>query len=885
MAKKSLKRLSDIGESGITSYSDRFVPKELLIHALKGAFSEKENKLTSGPHLSIAEILKSMRYQSSLSEQDMNHLWSCEHCRNNWELFQITTRNSTNPLPADISSFLIKHDTPVAFPDGTIAFESCQFGLLEELREAQPNQYYEIINTMAKRLVQYLRLNVSNDPCDTIVIAAFGNVVKTIADHAASIMSTLNFNQIEVVSVTDFEHPRFLCERTTFLGAKCVCFSDVAHQGQLLKNMAKEAQNVFSSNVWIHQVAVIKQIDEADTDLFDHQGLWVESREKRYSYDEFKVLFPEREKELVLFEPEVSSSEPQQSSEEATSALISNYLLERGAISINKRLHDNNYLFFIDGYKVLPSKTFQPCLPTLAEPNPVVHAERYFYKKTTNALKKAIGDHVDDLCIAYLERRNKRSSKIAKRLADILFQLYGVVVPIVGVGWSTGAIQTVTQQQVRVLSKSKSILMVDGAFRTGDAMQSLYRSIARIVGPWIPINALTVVGTKNHLRILPDGADTGFSVYSILQFPLLPPIPRLSDCSKRVKESAKKMVSELPEQGHLSRIRNLLTRYIDTSEDGVPDLAIDLARKMIYSTFGKPPLTKIRKSLLTHLSNLEDDEQLFATEFASKLIHEILNHCEPSQLSEYNIQESLLSFFDELEGDEPEYAKNLGRSVFEEIPKDSPLTLLRDGLLKYHVPFDSDGDSFGENCQFEDALALYEHSEDGHATVQDNTTNKRKLDKVLVQLMARPQIVNWLNQSLSEKRLKSIHKAHAVLILAALGKFDWLQESTWVNASYKWLTSAKLKGRWWSFPLAFLLLTERCISESYSDYDHQKGIEILSSARKQLLLLAATVEPFYMSPQLTFDGFEKGMERYNVPMILIEVIDYCLSMLNSDCTE
>lgn len=873
-----------MAENNQLTYSnvrDEQVLTEHLRTTVKNVLAKKAAKATTGSHLSVAKVLQAIRYQYSLTEQEIDHLWSCGYCRNSWEKFQVITRNATNPLPSSLRSHLIVEDSPVAFPDGTISFESCQFGRLELLRKHKRDEFFNIINLMAKRLVQYLRLNVSNDPNETIVLAAFGNVVKTIADRAAGIMATLSFKQVEAISVTDFEHPKFECERTAFIGAKCVCLCDVAHQGQLLQNMASEAQKVFNSNEWIHQVAIIKQIDETDTDLVDHQGLWIEEREQRYTFDEFMTMFPTREKDLRLFEPELSRSEDKQQENNLKSDLLTNYLLDRNAISINKQLHGNRYLFFIDGYQVLPSKIFQPCLPTLKLSSQIERVENYFYKKTAQVLKEAVGDHIDSLCIAYHERRNKSSSKIAKRLADILYQIFGVVVPTVGVGWSTGSIHTVTKQQGAMLSKSRSVLMVDGAFRTGDAMQSLYRSIANVVGPWTTINALTVVGTQSHIRILPDGADKSFSVHSILQFPLLPPIPRLSDCTKQVKESAIGMVSEMPEQGHLSRIREILLQYIATSENSTPDIAKELARKILGVTVENCHLSQIREPLIAHLGPLKGDDSCFADEFAEKLIHEISKYCHSSKISTFHIQDSLLRYLDALEEDEPEFARELARKIVHHVSNHSQFPQLQDSLSTYLDTLGTGEGSFGEVDTLDDevaAMSCIRVVESSFSTISANA-KKRNLNKVLVQLTARPEVISWLKFSLSQKRLKSTHKSHAVLILAALGKFDWLRSSTWVSASRKWFTSAELNGRWWAFPLTFLLLTERCISKVYSDFDPKEGISLLTSARNQLLEAAHASESFHLSPQLTFDEFEFLREYYNVPMIMIEVIDYCLGLL------
>ncbi|QDV17742.1 hypothetical protein Pan153_23970 [Gimesia panareensis] len=873
----------DKDEETCSSRATQFFSTDGLKNIFKDVFLENANKKESGSHLSIAKINRALRYQTLLTEQEIDHVWSCGHCRDSWEMFQVATRNATDPLPSGLRSKLLVDDSPILFPDGTISLESCQFGRLEQLRIEKPNEYFDIINIMAKRLVQYTRLNVSNNSTETIVLAAFGNVVKAIADHASGLMATLGFKQVEAISVTDFEHPKFECERATFVGAKCVCLCDVSHQGRLLKKMASEAQIVFSSKEWIHQLAIIKQIDESDTGFTDHQGLWIEKREQRYSYNDFITKFNARSKDLCLFEPELSRSEIKQQNivdtRSSSSKLMTSYFLERDAVSINKLLNDNRYLFFLDGYQILPSRTLQPSLPNLRLANPIERVENYFYKKTAQMLKNVIGENIHSLCIAFHERRNSCAGKIAERFSDILYQIYGVAVPTVAVGWAKGCLQTVTRQQVSMLSKSRSVLMVDGAFRTGDAMQSLYRSIAEVVGSRATIQGLTVVGSQSKVVIFPYGAEQEVHIHSILQFPLLPPIPRLSDCTKRVKESAKKIVSEMPEQGNLSRIRDLLLLYIDRSEDRVPDLAVELTKKLVNTTFKNRQLLDIRQSLLEYLDLVPEDELNFVEKFAGKLIHEFYKHGPSLRISA--IEDSLLSSFEALEEEEPEFAFELAGNIANKIPESCQFAQLREVLFIYLEKTNPNERNSVEYGSFEEGLFSSETirtTKHKTFTVLGHAEN-RKLDKVLFQLKARPEVIKWLKSAPSQKKLKSAYKAHSVLILAALGEFNWLGDSTWVTASQKWFTSAKLEGRWWAFPIVFLLLTERCLSHSYSEFNSEFGIKHLLSARNQLLRINHTSKSFHSSHQLTFDGFEQPKDFYHVPMIMIEVINYCLDLL------
>ncbi len=541
-----------------------------FMEALRLACSSTDG---TDPHLTPGRIIEIAHLRQDPDETENQHLESCPRCRKWWVLHKMAAEAATpRRMPEQLRSIVAVRDQAVAFPDGSIAFESTQFGRMDLLRRRDPLQYESLLDLIAEHLADYLKYQLGSESSQTIVLAAFGNVVYAIAQRTCKVFVTQGWRHVHAVAVHGIDDLKFECAQLTFRGSRVVCLCDVAHTGTLVDRMARKAEELSASG-WVHRVALVKQVDltrpnpTADT----CSGLWVEERETRYSLEEYRQLCPgNRISSLRLFEPELGRADTPASFQ--LNSRLQSAFLQKGVIEIGKRIDGTQYPYTINTLRLLgiePAPTGRTITEAPRQQHlfelPEERLKRHCYK----LLQQLLRSHPGKACLVYHEQRACRAGRIARLLSRELRKRYELVVPAIGLGWKTGSILDLTRRQVAELQQYDTVIMVDAAMRTGTALTALHRAIRESGLNHHPyIAGLVIVASKWRTTLFSadQDSDDGFEVFSPLPIPLLPPIADMTERMSRWKQNLASEIERLQWPEHLSDAQEAILHYCRSSK-------------------------------------------------------------------------------------------------------------------------------------------------------------------------------------------------------------------------------------------------------------------------------------------------------------------------------
>lgn len=503
---------------------------------------------------------------------ELTHLKGCARCAKWWAMHQaVAEKNIQRRLPTNLHNVIQVEGVSVAFPDGSIGRSTNQFGRLEDLQGKDTGRFQELVDLIGQSLVDYVRREVTNDPDETIVLAAFGNIVHYCARRTANMLASLGFRQVEVVGVHGFEEPRFECSIEAFRGATVICICDVAHHGKLLERMAEIATSL-SAGGWVHKLAFVKQISKVEGELRCHyDGLWFEEAEERFTLVEFESRWPHEV--LQLFEPETCRAHPCSRLHFDAEDLNEDCqkCIELDAVKVGHDVGRVQYPFFIDTLKLLrlDSPVALQSKLDFSPSNVLDHLPETLVRLAS----REVGSTSGRTALVYHVQNVERAGRIAGFIQRQLSQRQ-LKVTCLPVGWKTGAVDDLTTKQADALKEFDSILIVDSAMRTGDAMRSLYRMIREEVSVNTKIVGLTVIGPRRCNSVLAT-EDTRiepnemceFKVWCAYALPLLPPIESLGDRIREWKTDLALWVKHSDWPNSLEVVSSMLQDYCGTIEN------------------------------------------------------------------------------------------------------------------------------------------------------------------------------------------------------------------------------------------------------------------------------------------------------------------------------
>ena len=526
----------------------REITHDILVAALRYTAADDQLQLRS-PHIDGQRISELGEGDIAPTDREANHLTECLLCDAKLiASHEKSVRLRPRPIPAPLLNAVRVKGECVAFPDGTFSDVSFQFGRLQRLSAAKLKG---VVSMIAEKLAAQLQLEFPFRKTETLLFAAFGEVMHMCAVEAARLLTLQGFSHVSAVLVTDIESPKFSCNRDTFVGARIVCLCDVAHRGKLLEKMAKEAASI-TPDEYVHRTAVIKKFTgKQDAAWGDHTGLW------HWRYEEREPVSKFKKSGLKVFDGECGMA-LENGNVSRSGKMLSDLLLHRRALSVNTRIDSDCYLFSIDCAKLIEPRT-DPTLPGLPVDNALARAERILELKIWRLLKESVGKDPSRKTVFVYSQRDRvygasgsypecRPRSIARTFGHYAEKLLGRWIPRIGVGWRVGSFEQFTQQQAAELKKFDQILLVDSAVRTGDSFRSLYTMVREIVGQYVDISGLAVIGPRAELTMSCDGMDRSLKIKSVLSLPLLPPVPKLDALTGQIAKAIARHESSLPKK-------------------------------------------------------------------------------------------------------------------------------------------------------------------------------------------------------------------------------------------------------------------------------------------------------------------------------------------------
>jgi hypothetical protein len=388
------------------------------------------------------------------------HLVNCARCRFIYACMREQSAAGPVPTPAprdaadQVSGIIrdrLRSTGPVIFPGGELAYETWEFGLLNELPAETAEQISEAVADRGWRKLRGML------PRKEIVLVCFSQPVHRFGKRLAAKIVQTGAKDVHVVMADDFFSPKLWCDPRELRGRHVVVFVDVVHSGGLLKRLYSVCREANPRS--LSGVAVI---DQSWGSVADEPfcALWTEPPEGRIR------LADEPPADARFFDPVAARARAREDLPHEVADP------SRARITIESHLREIGPLFaFIEQTGALKRDAVigDVCYPWTVDLICLLGHE----EARKELIRRAV-DRLADLgeqgpwCLVYPAERYKRAGAWAALLAEALGW------PVVKIGLKDRThYRRLTYAQRRALARCSRALVVDAAVRTGKTLQSL----------------------------------------------------------------------------------------------------------------------------------------------------------------------------------------------------------------------------------------------------------------------------------------------------------------------------------------------------------------------------------------------------------------------------